>query len=406
MSRLDQHIPIVGEQAVDELRLLGRQLQGKLMRHISSMAVGGGAAEILHRMVPYFRELGIDARWDVIKGNSDFYAVTRKLHAALQGQPQTLTERDFTVYRDTLAQNGADLDLSGDLILTHDPQPAGLIMHKNKTAARWVWDGLLDLSAPQNEAWDFFRPLLEQYDAAIFPCPTFAPPISMRQILVAPSIDPLSERNRDLTAEQVHDVLNDFELNLEKPAVTQVARFDPSKDAAGVIDAYRLAKKRVDCQLWLVGGDPEEDPEGNSGLAAVREKAENDPDIHIFELSSTDHAAVNALQRASTLVLQKSIKEGFGLTVTEALWKGKPVIASALGGIPLQITHNESGILTHSVEGTAYWIRQLLQEPLYAKRLGENGRQRVLDNFLLTRHLRDYLLVFLSTLHPQDILRA
>ncbi|OGR93549.1 MAG: glycosyl transferase family 1 [Elusimicrobia bacterium RIFCSPLOWO2_01_FULL_59_12] len=406
MSRLDQHIPIVGEQAVDELRLLGRQLQGKLMRHISSMAVGGGAAEILHRMVPYFRELGIDARWDVIKGNSDFDAVTRKLHAALQGQPQTLTERDFTVYRDTLAQNGADLDLSGDLILTHDPQPAGLIMHKNKTAARWVWDGLLDLSAPQNEAWDFFRPLLEQYDAAIFPCPTFAPPISMRQILVAPSIDPLSERNRDLTAEQVHDVLNDFELNLEKPAVTQVARFDPSKDAAGVIDAYRLAKKRVDCQLWLVGGDPEEDPEGNSGLAAVREKAENDPDIHIFELSSTDHAAVNALQRASTLVLQKSIKEGFGLTVTEALWKGKPVIASALGGIPLQITHNESGILTHSVEGTAYWIRQLLQEPLYAKRLGENGRQRVLDNFLLTRHLRDYLLVFLSTLHPQDILRA
>ncbi len=226
----------------------------------------------------------------------------------------------------------------------------------------------------------------------------------MRRILMAPSIDPLSERNRELTAEQIRDVLDRYELTLDKPAITQVSRFDHAKDPVGVIEAYQLAKKRVDCQLWLVGGSSEEDPEGNPALDTVREQAENDPDIHIFEWSATSHLEINALQRASTLILQKSIKEGFGLSVTEALWKGKPVIASAVGGIPLQITHDYSGILTHSVEGTAYWIRQLLQEPHYAKRLGEHGRRRVLDNFLLTRHLKDYLLVFLSVINPQEII--
>jgi trehalose synthase len=403
MSRLDQQAAIVGDQVVDELRLLGNQLRGKVMRHVSSMAVGGGVAEILHRMVPYFRELGIDARWDVIKGDSNFSTVTKKMSAALQGQPQTLNESDFLVYRETLEQNRADLDLSADMLLIHDPQPAGLIEHKLETHPHWVWDGLIDLSAPHPDVWDFFRPLLNQYEATIFPSPAFAPPLDVRQILIAPSIDPLSDRNRDLTTEQVRDVLDRYELNTEKPIITQVSRFDHSKDPEGVIEAYQIAKKRVDCQLWLVGGSPLEDPEGNSAIADVYVKAGNDPDIHILELSSTNNLEVNALQRASTIILQKSLKEGFGLTVTEALWKGKPVIASSIGGIPLQITHNYSGILTQSVEGTAYWIRQLLQEPPYAKRLGENGRQHVHDNFLLTRHLRDYLLLFLSLYHAQDI---
>lgn len=230
--------------------------------------------------------------------------------------------------------------------------------------------------------------------------------MDVRQILIAPSIDPLSDRNRDLTAEQVRDVMDKYELNTEKPIITQVSRFDHSKDPSGVIEAYQIAKKRVDCQLWLVGGSPLEDPEGNSAIADVYVKAGNDPDIHIVELSSTSNIEVNALQRASTIILQKSLKEGFGLTVTEALWKAKPVIASGVGGIPLQITHNYSGVLTQSVEGTAYWIRQLLQEPPFAKRLGENGRQHVHDNFLLTRHLRDYLLLFLSLYHTQDIVHV
>jgi trehalose synthase len=403
MSRLDQHIPIVGQQAVDELRLLGSQLQKRIMRHISSTAVGGGTAEILHRMVPYFRELGVDARWDVIKGNADFSTVTRKLHASLQGQPQLMTDRDIAVYRETMERNAAEMDLSGDLLLIHDPQPAGLIEHQYRSHGHWVWDGLLNLSAPRTEAWDFFRPILERYEAAILPCPAFSPLINMRRILIAPSIDPLSERNRELSPEQIQEVLDRHGLTLDKPVITQVSRFDASKDPLGVIDAYRMAKKRVDCQLWLIGGSSDEDPEGNSELKAVQEKAGDDPDIHVFEWSATHHLEVNALQRASTIILQKSIKDGFGLTVTEALWKGKPVIASAVGGIPLQITHDHSGILTHSVEGTAYWIRQLLQEPHYAKRLGLQGHQRVLDHFLLTRHLKDYLLVFLSAIHPQEI---
>jgi trehalose synthase len=388
---------------------LGSQLQGRLLRHVSAAGIGGGVAEVLHRMVPYFRELGIDARWDVLKGNSDFSAVARKLHAALQGQPQALTDQDFRIYQETLERNAAELDLSGDLVLIHDPQPAGLVAHRGGTSARWMWDGLLDLSAPQIEAWDFFRPLLERYDAAIFPSPAFAPPAAGtdlpagRQVLVAPSIDPLSERNRDLPANQIQSTLERLGLTLDKPAVTQVSRFDPTKDPVGVIEAFQLAKKRVDCQLWLVGGSETDDPEGNTALAAVRERSGSDPDIHILELGPTQHLDINALQRASTVILQKSIKEGFGLTVAEALWKEKPVIASAIGGIPLQITHNVSGILTHSVEGTAYWIRQLLQEPGYARRLGENGRRHVHDNFLLTRHLKDYLLVLLSAFRTQDI---
>jgi len=403
MSRLDQQTAIVGEQVVDELRLLGDQLRDRVMRHISASSVGGGVAEILHRMVPYFRELGIDARWDVIKGDSQFSTVTRKMHAALQGQSVDVTEKDFAVYRETLDLNRAELDLSGDAVFIHDPQPAGLIAHRDAARTPWIWDTQLDLSAARTEVWDFFRPMLERYDAAVLPSPAFASELNIRQILIAPSIDPLSDRNRELTAEQVREVLDRLELNTDKPVVTQVSRFDHAKDPTGVIEAYQIAKKRVECQLWLVGCSPTEDPEGNPAIAEVYEKADNDPDIHILELSSTSHLDINALQRASTIILQKSLKEGFGLTVTEALWKGKPVIASGVGGIPLQITHNYSGILTHSIEGTAYWIRQLLQEPPYARRLGENGRQHVRDNFLLTRHLKDYLLLFLSLYHAEDI---
>jgi trehalose synthase len=408
MSRLDPYIPIVGEQAIDELRLLGDQLRGCVVRHISSTAVGGGIAEILHRLVPYFRDLGLDARWDVIKGNSDFQVVTRKLQGALQGQPQRLSEKDFAVYLETLEHNYSDLNPEGDLVLVHDPQPAGLIAFK-KGKKPWIWDGMLDLSSPQPEAWEFFQPFLHAYDAAVYAAPTFTPPAplpgglsSTRQILVAPSIDPLSERNRELSPEQVQDVLNDLGLTRQKPTITQVSRFDPSKDPLGAIDAFRLARKRVDCQLWLVGGSSLEDPEGNSALAAVQERAGGDPDIHIVQISSTDHLRINALQRASTLILQKSIREGFGLSVTEALWKGKPVIASATGGIPLQITHDYCGALTHSIEGTAYWIRQMIQDPHYARKLGENGRQRVLNRFLITRHLKDYLLILLSTLRTAE----
>jgi trehalose synthase len=403
MSLLDQYLPIIGEQAVDELRFLGRELQGRVMRHINSTAVGGGVAELLNRMIPYFKELGVDARWEVIKGDNDFYAVTKKMHNALHGHPQPFTLKDFEIYNQTIERNVSELDLTGDALFIHDPQPAGLISQKRNTAAHWVWRCHIDLSERHEDVWKFLEPMVEDYEAAIFSAPAFAQQLSTRQVLIAPSIDPFSDKNRELTAEEVQRVRDQFRLDPDRPLVTQVSRFDRLKDPVGVIEAYRLAKQRVDFQLLLVGGSATDDPEGNQVLAEVRERAGNDPDIHILELDPTSNFEINALQRASTIILQKSLKEGFGLTVTEALWKGKPVIAGATGGIPLQITHKFSGILTRSIEGTAFWIKQLLQEPQYAKRLGENGRAHVRENFLTTRHLKDYLALFLSLYHVGDV---
>ena len=215
-------------------------------------------------------------------------------------------------------------------------------------------------------------------------------------MLIAPSIDPLSDKNKDLPQEFIDSTLDQFQISRDRPIVTQISRFDRLKDPAGVMEAYRLVKPYIDCQLVLAGGSASDDPEGAGVLAELRERAKGDGDIHILELPPTSHLEINALQRASTVILQKSIREGFGLTVSEGLWKAKPVIAGAVGGIPLQITHKYSGLLTHSVEGTAYWLKQVLQSPEFAKRLGENGREHVRDNFLLTRHLMDYLLLFLS----------
>jgi trehalose synthase len=247
--------------------------------------------------------------------------------------------------------------------------------------------------------------LIEQYDAAVFSAPAFAQRLRVRQVLIAPSIDPLSEKNRDLPPETIAAVMTRLDIPLDKPLVTQVSRFDWLKDPLGVIDAFRLARAHVDARLLLVGGSADDDPEGARVLAAVQERAGRDEDILVRVLPPTSHVEINAIQRASTLILQKSIKEGFGLTVAEALWKGKPVIAGAVGGIPQQVAHRRTGILTQSIEGTAYWIKQLLNEPDYARRLGAQGREHVREQFLLTRHLRDYLLLCLSLRYPgQDLI--
>ena len=243
---------------------------------------------------------------------------------------------------------------------------------------------------------------MEQYDACVFSAPGFAQTLSIPQILISPSIDPLSDKNRELGREEIKAILDRLHIPMDKPLVTQVSRFDRLKDPLGVIEAFQKVKPYVEARLFLVGGSAEDDPEGAQVLSEVRERAHDDPDIIVLCLPPTSHLEINAVQRASSVILQKSLREGFGLTVTEALWKGKPVIASAVGGLPLQITHQYSGILTHSIDGTAYWLRRLLNEPEYAKRLGENGKEHVRQNFLLTRHLRDYLLLFLSLYHPQS----
>lgn len=233
--------------------------------------------------------------------------------------------------------------------------------------------------------------------------PSFARDLKTRQVLISPSIDPLSDKNRDLPPEQVAQIVAGFGIDTTRPVVTQISRFDSLKDPVGVIQVYKLVKRSSDCQLVLAGGGATDDPEGPAILAAVQEAAAGDPDIHVLFLPPGSDIEINALQRASTVVLQKSLKEGFGLTMSEALWKGRPVVASAVGGIPLQIAHGYSGLLSRSIDGTAYAVRQLLHEPDYAKRLGENGREHVRQNFLITRHVRDYLLLFLSMLYQDDI---
>ncbi|MGH7813841.1 MAG: glycosyltransferase [Candidatus Binataceae bacterium] len=392
---LAEYIPVTGEGVVAELRLLGERMAGKRVLNVNSTKAGGGVAEILNRMVPLLREIGIDARWEVLRGTEEFFALTKNLHNALHGVPFNPTARDRQIYNEVTEDNLNSLDLDADFLFMHDPQPAGLVKARDGRAGHWVWRCHIDLSAPSPQAWEFIAPMVERYDLSVFSAPQFARTMEAPQVLIAPSIDPLSDKNRELSQSEIEAILERYGIRSEKPIVTQVSRFDRLKDPVGVIKAWRMARERFDCQLILVGGGATDDPEGAAVLKEVREQADDDPDVHILDLPPTSHLEINAIQRASAIVLQKSLKEGFGLTVSEALWKFKPVIASAVGGIPLQVTHKYSGILTHTIEGTAFWIKQLLGAPDFAKRLGENGHAHVRTNFLLTRHIRDYLLAFL-----------
>lgn len=394
-SKLSDYLPIVGAGVINELRLLGEHLAATRVLNVNSTRSGGGVAEILNRLVPLLREVGVDAQWEVIHGTEDFFALTKDLHNALHGTPVVFTAEQREIYNQVTENNLARIPLDADIVFIHDPQPAGLIRARKGFNNRWIWRCHIDVSAPAPGSWEFIAPLVERYDLSVFSAPQFARPLKMPQVLIQPSIDPLSDKNRELSTAEVEAVLTRLGIRSEKPIVTQVSRFDRLKDPLGVLEAWKIARTRVDCQLILVGGGASDDPEGAQVLAEVRERAGDDADVHVLELPPTSHIEINAIQRASSVVIQKSVKEGFGLTVSEALWKSKPVIASAVGGIPLQITHKYSGILTYTVDGTAFWIKQLLSAPEFARRLGENGHNHVRDNFLLMRHMRDYMLAFL-----------
>lgn len=400
MPKLADYIPVVTQPVIDDLRLLADKLRGKVIRNINSTAVGGGVAEILNRMVPFLQELGIDAHWDVIKGGERFFTVTKKFHNALHGAAERITDEDLEVFIQTSRANLAEMDLSGDIIFVHDPQPVVLI--EKKASNKWIWRCHVDVSQPQRRVWDFLMQYIPRYDAAVFSAPSFSRPLPVRQFLISPSIDPLSDKNRDLPEGMVRQVFDKYEVPLDKPVVTQISRFDRLKDPVGVIEVYKRVKKYNDCRLVLAGGTASDDPEGMQVLAEVREAAGKDRDIHILLMPQND-LDVNALQRGSTVILQKSLREGFGLTISEALWKAKPVVASHVGGIPLQIKNKYSGLLCRSVDGAAFAVKQLLNNPGYARKLGENGREHIRNNFLLTRHLKDYLLLFLSLFHAEDV---
>jgi trehalose synthase len=403
MFNIHDYAAIVGQATIDELYFLASRLQGKVIQHINSTAVGGGVAEILIRMVPLLKQLGVDARWDVIKGNEKFFAITKNMHNALHGAAVEITDDDLQFFLEVNQENAAEMALTSDIVFVHDPQPIALV--DKKTAGKpWIWRCHIDFTEPDMRIYNFLKQFIERYDCAVFSAPAFSRALSIPQILISPSIDPLSDKNKDLPESVIAEVLKRFTIDPERPLVTQISRFDYLKDPVGVIEVYRQVKKHIDCQLVLAGGGATDDPEGLRVLEDVRTAAGDDPDIHIIFLPPSSDIEINALQRASAVVLQKSLKEGFGLTVAEALWKGRPVIASAVGGIPLQIAHKYSGILTRSIEGTVFYLKQLLNEPEYARKLGLNGQEHIKNNFLITRHLRDYLLLFISLYHQENII--
>jgi len=393
---LDDYAGLHGAGEIEELRALAKPLRGRSIEMINSTAIGGGVAEILNRLVPLAEELDLHFQWDVMTGGEDFFDVTKSFHNALHGGPYPASPRDFEIFLAYTERNRAALPLDSEFVVIHDPQPAALIDARKPGSNHWVWRCHIDLSHPHRAVWDFLEKFVSRYDGAMFSSPEFSRQLPIPQYLFYPAIDPLSEKNQDLEPEFIAQVLARFRIDPMRPILTQISRFDRLKDPVGVIRAYRIVKRYCDCQLVLAGGSASDDPEGAIVLKEVLREADNDPDIRVIELPAWAPLEVNALQRASTIVIQKSLREGFGLTVSEALWKKKPVVGSAVGGIPIQIIHKHTGLLAHSVEGTAYQIRFLLSHPEIAAKLGERGHQHVKENFLITQKLKRYLTLFLA----------
>jgi len=393
-SLIDGYRASVGDGPLRALEALARRLRGHRVVMVNATATGGGVAEILHRLVRLMNELGVPTTWEVIPGDPRFYGITKTIHNTLHGWPGTLTEDDQAYFHEVNRRGAQALALDGDLVLIHDPQPAGLVLHRRQSRQHWVWRCHIDLSQAQLAVWDFLAPMVGAYDAAVFSHISFVPPLQVPAYLVPPSIDPLSDKNRELSDEEEAALLAPLQLSQRRPWVTQVSRFDRIKDPLGVIEAFLLTRKREDAQLVLAGGSADDDPEGAAVLAEVQEKAGKRADIAVRMLPPDAHLTINALQRRSTVVVQKSLREGFALTVSEALWKRRAVVASAVGGIPLQVIHERTGLLVRSVQGCSYQMTRLLRSPDLRKRLGAEGREHVRHNFLHPREARDYLAIF------------
>jgi len=401
LTGLSDYVPIVGQENIDQLFRLAERLKGRSVVHVNSTQTGGGVAEILKSLIPLMNELGIDTRWVVINGNGEFFDVTKAFHNALQGNKVNVSEEMFRTYIETNKKNAQDLNLEADVVIIHDPQPASLVDYR-KGQAKWVWRCHIDVSRPERKVWRFLREYIVKYDASIFSVSQFAQNLPHPQYLILPSIDPLSDKNMPLSQLEVRDILKSHGIRNDKPTLVQISRFDRFKDPFGVIDAYQLVKREIDCQLILAGGGASDDPEGEMVLKEVEEKVKDDPDIRILVLPPTAHKEINAIQRCADIILQKSLKEGFGLSVTEGMWKEKPVIGGAVGGIVEQIYNYQTGFLVYSVEGAAYRIRYLLYHKNMARKLAKNAKEYARRRFLITRHLRDYLSLLIALDHPGE----
>lgn len=403
---LDPYLALLGPEVINQLHQTVEPLKGIKIVHVNSTREGGGVAEILEKMVPFTNALGLETRWEVIKGNDDFFQCTKSFHNLLQGMKVAFPSNSaLNNYEKINAENSEVLRPileNADIVVIHDPQPLPLINHFPNRKGKWIWRCHIDLSSTSRILWQYLRKFVEKYDASIFSLEDFVRPLPHPIYLIPPSIDPLSEKNIELDEAEVRSMYSSVHIDMTRPTVLQVSRFDRFKDPLGVIHAYRLSKKySPSLQLILAGGGAVDDPEGKEVMDEVTRSAEGDPDIHILFLPPAPRM-INCLQRGADIVIQKSIKEGFGLTVTEALWKGKPVIGGNTGGIRLQVFDHYTGFLVNTPEGAALRIRYLLQNQHLRKELGVQGKRLVKENFLITRHLREYLTVMATLLFPNS----
>jgi len=400
---IDDYIDPAGAEIVEELRDAAKPLRGARLLHVNSTAFGGGVAELLHTQLGLLADLGMDVTWAVIEGAHDFFDVTKAVHNALQGAEIELTPEMREVYLERVKANAEMLSAEFDFVLVHDPQPAALLAfveEKAERKGRWMWRCHLDLSAPYRPTWEFFEPYVGQYDAVVFTAETYAQPgiTGPKSAFIAPTIDPLSMKNRPLAPSMVRDILSGLNIDPERPLVTQVSRFDPWKDPLGVIDAFRIARHEVDgLQLAMIGSLASDDPEGIRYLQLADEHGQHDPDIHLLtNLDGVGDVEVNAIQRASAVVVQKSLREGFGLVVSEAMWKERPVVGGNVGGIRMQIEEGVTGYLVDSPVTCAQRMVELIHDKRMSNRMGREGHRRVLDHFITPRELMDQLVLMRS----------
>jgi len=397
---LDDYREIVGEEAIEEIRRLARPLEGARVLHLNSTSFGGGVAEILAALVPLQNDVGLAADWQVIHGTDEFYQVTKAMHNGLQGMYIDWTPQMRDTWLGCNQANATHFDEAYDFVVIHDPQPAGLrtfVEERGALSGRWLWRCHIDLTEAQIQLWDFLKPHISQFDAVIFTAPDYIKDDLEGPVIftVPPAIDPLSAKNVELPPETYQAIVGRYGIDRSRRFVAQISRFDPWKDPLGVMEVYRLLKQEfTDLQLVLVASMAHDDPEAWAWYERIARRAGEDYDVHILSnLNGVGNVEVNAFQRAD-VVIQKSVREGFGLVVSEALWKGRPVVAGNVGGIPLQIVDGKTGFLVNTLEECVERVGFLLQQPEIAERMGAAGREFVREHFLITRYLRDYLQIF------------
>ncbi|AWR99376.1 glycosyltransferase [Metallosphaera hakonensis] len=394
---IEKYAEIIGENELDAIFRIAEELKGISVLHINSTPKGGGVAEILSKLVPMMNELGINTQWKVIRGDNSFFNVTKTFHNSLQNGVGELLDDSFKIYEKWQGINLSEIPLDYDVVFIHDPQPAGLI--KGKKKGKWVWRCHIDISNPYPPVWNFLRKYVQLYDSMIISSSVFGrEDLNVPQFVIPPSIDPLSVKNREISSFTVERILRKFEIDTERPLITQISRFDRAKDPVGVIQSFKGLKKHVDAQLVYLGSPASDDPEGELVYRETIKAAEGVKDVHLLLLPPDSDLEVNAFQRGATVVMQKSVKEGFGLTVSEAMWKRKAVIGGNTGGIPLQIIHGYTGFLVNTPEEATHYLIYLLRNKEIRERIGQVAREHVRNNFLMTRELRDYLMVILLTL--------